>query len=160
MKSRSILVAFLVSLGVGSATYADGWLYWLEESANPSAIGMYRQPLQGGTKELVISQRTGLTIATYSRSIVIDDVGGKIYWREQEETSSATLKIMVSDLDGTNAGVFATVEPGNDMSQPLLIVRPPAAATVPAVSDIGLVVLVLCLLAAGGVVIARRSRVV
>lgn len=197
MKSRSILVAFLVSLGVGSISNADK-IYWSTHDDHR----IFRSNADGTDPEIVVNN--GLILNPSIGGVAVDPVGRKLYWSEARWIRRANLEIpdgetssnrtdienlipvnmnpaaITLDLaarkvywstDGTcgGCGLFRGDMDGGEGE--LLVLPTNGAfntsglavdiqqAGVPAVSDVGLAVLVLCLLAAGGTVIARRSRV-
>ena len=96
-----------------------------------------RPDLEGTKEEPVVA-------AVTTHGIAIDAPGGKLYWTGDGVISRA-------NLDGSSVETFAKTS-----AFAVAILRP--VGNVPAVSDVGLAVLVALLLVGGGLIIARRQR--
>ena len=137
------------------------FLYYVY-SANLRQI--VRTNLDGSNPEVLLTQldiqafgdSIGVNLGTTIRGMAVDAVAGKLYWITDSSDVSSQDYVLRSNLDGSNIEVVIEPPNGLDLQTPLVIYRPSVA--VPAVSTIGMVVMVALLLGAGAVVLARRQR--
>ncbi len=136
----------LISVGldfpVGIALDVEsGKMYWVDAGTQK----LQRANLDGTDVEDLVTAGV-----SFPRGIAIDRGHGKVYW-----TDAINLTIRRADVDGSNVEILVKI----GLSSPGGIALD-LRGNVPAVGNIGMVVMVALLLGAGAVVLARRQGAV
>lgn len=171
MKAHSILVAFVLA---NSAAFAAPPTieYFAGGVGDPPGTGTWEE-VSGTTKSVTVPQGTAVMVwnaygLDNSSSVrpVIGSILGNAGLADQANGGESIGGTWVTPVAAGSYDVRLQVKTcnacgiGSNGYAWTLIVFPDEQATVPAVSDIGLIVLVALLLGVGGTIIARRSRVV